>query len=176
MPELKKAVSAYLEKLILPGYDRSELFPVFHHDLLCRKYGKTGGRSVTHIHTLAAMTLLRAGRILGTREYEILAEKGMQYWMGRNPQNLCEVSGLGWRYTALVTGLAYCKGHEDAVIPGIMANGFRAQGFMPILAKPSAVKPGGNLATSYGVEAWLQPTGTTIGLMGELEQINQRRK
>jgi len=176
MPELKKAVSVYLEKLILPGYDKDELFPVFHHDLLCRKYGKTGSRNVIHIHTLAVMTLLRAGRILGTREYEILAEKGMQYWMGRNPQNLCEVSGLGWRYTALMTGLAYCKGNEDAVIPGIMANGFRVLNFMPILAKPSAVDPGGNMATAYGVEAWLQPTGMMIGLMGELEQINRRRK
>ena len=47
---------------------------------------------------------------------------------------------------------------------------------MPILAKPSAVNPGGNMATLYGVEAWLQPTGTMFGLMGELEQTYERRQ
>ena len=176
LPELKKAIRLYIDKMVLPGFDRDSLFPVFQQGRLIAHYGKESDKSVRHygvtyMHSLAALTLLRAGRILGDAQYEVLADKGLQYWMGRNPQNLSEVCGLGWRYTALMTGLSFCEGHDDAVIPGIMANGFRALDFMPIPAKPSAVKPGGTLATLYGVEAWIQATGMGMGLMGELDRI-----
>ncbi len=177
MPELKDAIVRYIANLIIPGYDRAELFPVFNHVRLSKAYGKvSSAKGILYTSTICAFTLLRAGQITGNPEYDILAEKTLQYWMGRNPQNLSEVSGLGWRHTALMTGLAACEGHEDAVIPGIMANGFRQLDFMPIPAKPSAITPGGNIATLYGVEAWIQPTGMTMGLMSELELLYRGKK
>ena len=174
---VKPAIKVYIEKLVLPGYDENELFPMFSHTRLLAKYGKkSGSKGYTFVNTMCAFTMLRAGLILGDRDYTLLADKTAQYWLGRNPQNMSEVSGLGWRNVALMTGLSGCEGHVDAVLPGIMANGFRDLGFMPLLAKPAEINPGGTIATAYGAEAWCVPTGFEIGLLGELERIYSRRK
>ncbi|MBR6373149.1 MAG: glycoside hydrolase family 9 protein [Victivallales bacterium] len=175
--KVKPAIKVYIDHVVLPGYDESELFPMFNHARLLAKYGKKGGsKGYTCLNTLCVTTLLRAGLILGDKDYTVLADKTAQYWLGRNPQNISEVSGLGWRNVALMTGLSGCEGHVDAVLPGLMANGFRYMGFMPLLAKPAEINPGGTIATSYGAEAYCVPTGFEIALLGELERIYARRK
>lgn len=169
--ELKPAIQRYLDGLLLPGYDQSELFPVFDHRRLCQHYKqKCKAIAVTAESTYNAWTLLRAGRILGTTDYTVLAEKTLQYWMGRNPQNICEVSGVGWRFVAVMSGLTWCPGHEDGVIKGMMANGFRYLAYMPILSKPVNCYPGGTISTNYGCEVYQVPNAYTIMLLGELDR------
>ena len=90
--------------------------------------------------------------------------------MGRNPQNICEVSGLGWRFVAVMSGLTFCPGHEDGIIKGMMANGFRYLNYMPILSKPVSCNPGGTITTNYGCEVYQKPTAYAIMLLGELER------
>ena len=75
-----------------------------------------------------------------------------------------------------MTGLSFCKGHENGEIPGIMSNGFRALDFMPIPAKPAAINPGGTITPDYGAEAWIQVNAMAIGLMGELDRIYTERQ
>ena len=176
MPQVKKAIATYIDNMILPGFDMEALFPVFNYYRLLAKYGKkVPSKGITCISTNAMHTLYRAGKILGDRNYDILAEKTVQFWLGRNPQNLCEISGLGWRHPALMTGLSGNEAHADAIIPGIMANGFRTRGGMPMILKPAAVNPGGTTDTSYGSEAWIYPTGLMIALMGDLEAAYSRK-
>ena len=169
--ELKPAIQRYIEFLILPGFDMEALFPVFDHRQLCRHYQQTcKAIAITADSTYCAWTLLRAGRILGTADYTVLAEKTLQFWMGRNPQNICEVSGMGWRFVAVMSGLTWCPGHEDGTITGMMANGFRYLSYMPILAKPVSCNPGGTISTNYGCEVYQVPNAYAILLMGELER------
>ena len=169
--QLKPSIKRYVEGMILPGYDLNALFPVFDHRRLCRHYGRPCmAIGITAESTLCAVTLLRAGRILGTDEYAVLAEKTLQFWMGRNPQNICEVSGMGWRFVAVMSGLTFCPGHEDGVIKGMMANGFRYLSYMPLLSKPVSCNPGGTITTNYGCEVYQKPTAYAIMLMGELER------
>ncbi len=169
--QLKPAIKRYVEGMILPGYDLDELFPIFDHRRLCRHYGRPcQAIGITAESTLCAWTLLRVGRIFGTNEYAVLAEKTLQFWMGRNPQNICEVSGLGWRFVAVMSGLTFCPGHEDGVIKGMMANGFRYLNYMPILSKPVSCNPGGTITTNYGCEVYQKPTAYAIMLLGELER------
>ena len=169
--ELKPAIRHYVEGMILPGYDANDLFPVFDHRKLCKQHGQQCKSYVlSGDSTFCALTLLRAGRILGTDDYSVLAEKTLQFWMGRNATNICEVSGLGWRYVAVMTGLTWCPGHEDGTLPGMMANGFRFLGYMPILSKPVSVNPGGTISTNYGCEAYQAPNAYMIMLLSELER------
>ena len=169
--QLKPAIRRYIEGMILPGYDLNELFPIFDHRRLCRHYARPcQAIGVTAESTLCAITLLRAGRIMGTNEYAVLAEKTLQFWLGRNPQNICEVSGLGWRFVAVMSGLTFCPGHEDGIVKGMMANGFRYLNYMPILSKPVSCNPGGTITTNYGCEVYQKPTAYAVMLLGELER------
>ncbi|MBE6392946.1 MAG: hypothetical protein E7044_02670 [Lentisphaerae bacterium] len=176
---LKKAIDTYVSRMILPGYDLEALFPAFTSYRLNKHYGRTlpeNAKGIFYYNSLCTLTLLRAGEILGNQKYVTLAEKVIQFWTGRNPQNMCEISGMGWRFSALQTGLSNCPGHEDGIIPGIMANGFRIHSFMPMSAKPSAVKPGGIVNNAFGAEAWIVPNGMLMGLMADVELILRRTK
>ena len=67
--------------------------------------------------------LARTGIVLNEISYIHLAEKQVQWVLGRNPRGVCMQLGTGRKFAGSWTGLSFCKGHEDGVVPGAVIRG-----------------------------------------------------
>ncbi|MCD6407802.1 glycoside hydrolase family 9 protein, partial [bacterium] len=99
------------------------------------------GRSTTYILSCASHLAVMS-YILGKSELLKIAERDLQYALGRNFQGASCMAGVGWKWTAHFTFLCNCPGHEEGIIPYAVNKGHPIGDKMFRTGMPYAVMPG----------------------------------
>ncbi|MCM8762052.1 MAG: glycoside hydrolase family 9 protein, partial [Candidatus Omnitrophica bacterium] len=138
----KKALETVAEHMVKV----SKLSPLGHTQTLTENIEDSSiflspGRSTTYILS-CAFHLSAMAHISGKPELLKIAEKNLQYALGRNFHGASCMAHIGWKWGAHFTYLCNCPGHEDGIIPYAVNKGHALGGTRFRTGMPYAVMPG----------------------------------
>lgn len=166
--ELEAELRQYVKNVIV-DFSKQNEFGIIANNRPQKRPIADGGIQNYQIASYAYVAA-QASRRWKNLEYLKIAERCVQWVVGRNPRNVSMLIGNGWKFSATSsTVAAFSPGHGDGILPGAVIRGIRQQPGTPenYPAINTATNPGG-LAISRFHEVYQVDVAMFLLACGEI--------